>query len=185
MQYFKLRIFPETADLDEAIEKLGADAFGPGRFARAAFRLREGVAADPQLSFVAMHEDAFGNEKLAGSVRLTRILIGGRPALVLGPLVVPPEMKSIGIGRELMNRALLEARKLGHELVILVGDHPYYSRFGFERVPAGRITLPGPADPLRTLYFELVEGALSRFEGKATRLVQESHATEFSESAAA
>lgn len=173
MQYFKLTIVPESADLDERIEQLSADAFGPGRFARAAFRLREGVAPDPQLSFVAFHEDAFGNEKLAGSVRLTRILIGGKQALVLGPLVVLPEFKSLGIGRELMHRALHEARLAGHELVILVGDYPYYNRFGFERAPAGRIVLPGPADPARTLYCELVKGSLEHYEGRAMRMVQE------------
>lgn len=185
MQYFKLRIFPETPELADEIEQLAADAFGPGRFARAAFRLREGVPHDPDLSFAATHEDAFGAVTLAGSIRLTRIRIGGRPALVLGPLVVSPRAKSIGIGRELMNRALLEARKRGHEFVILVGDHAYYSRFGFEPAPKGRIVLPGPADPARTLYCELAPGALARFEGKATRDVQESHAPGFLDAVAA
>ena len=172
MQYFKLRIVPETANLDAQIEKLAADAFGPGRFARASFRLREGVKHDPRLSFIAFLEDASGKERLVGSVRLTPILIGGRPALVLGPLVVSPEAKSIGIGRELMHRALLEAQRDGHDFVILVGDHAYYRRFGFQPVPQGRITLPGPADPARTLYCELIAGALSQFSGRATRAVQ-------------
>ena len=172
MQYFRLRILPESQELADQIEQLAADAFGPGRFARAAFRLREGVAADPKLSFVAMMEDVHGVERLAGSIRLTPILIGDRPALVLGPLVVSPEAKSIGIGRELMHRSLKEAQDLGHEFVILVGDLAYYRRFGFMPVPHGRITLPGPADPARTLYCELVDGALANYEGRARRFVQ-------------
>ena len=101
MIYFTLRIRPETPDLDAAIETLGAQAFGPGRFARAAFRLREGVRHEPEFSFVALMQDAKGRESLAGSIRLTRILIGGEPALVLGPLVVSPQYKNLGIGREL------------------------------------------------------------------------------------
>jgi predicted N-acetyltransferase YhbS len=169
MIYFTLRIRPETPELDAAIEELGAQAFGPGRFARAAFRLREGVSHEPELSFVALMQDAKGKETLAGSIRLTRILIGGAPALVLGPLVVSPQYKNLGIGRELMNRALYAARARGEAFVILVGDEPYYGKFGFKIVPPGRITLPGPADPMRTLYCELQEGALERYGGAATR----------------
>lgn len=176
MHSFTLRICAETPDLDEAIEELSAAAFGPGRFARAAFRLREGVMHERELSFVAMMDRADGAASLAGSVRLTRIQIGGVPALVLGPLVVPPAAKNIGIGRELMNRSLFEAARRGHKLVILVGDFAYYAKFGFKRVPAGRIRLPGPADPARTLYCELVEGSLAQCQGAATRFVQECNA---------
>jgi len=171
MIYFTLRIRPETPDLDNAIEALGAEAFGPGRFARAAFRLREGVRHEQDLSFVALMQDARGTEKLAGSIRLTRIRIGSEPALVLGPLVVSPQYKSLGIGRELMNRALYAARARGDAFVILVGDEPYYGKFGFKVVPHGRITLPGPADPARTLYCELKDGAIERYSGAAGRYV--------------
>ena len=169
---FTLKIRPETPELDAAIEALCAKAFGPGRFARTAFRLREGVAHEPDLSFVALMEDALGNQSLAGSIRLTRISIGTKPALVLGPLVVEPQHKSMGIGRELMNRALFAAANRGDNLVILVGDEPYYGKFGFSAVPHGQITLPGPADPARTLYHELVDGALSHYCGRASRQLQ-------------
>ncbi|MCG6858785.1 MAG: N-acetyltransferase [Salaquimonas sp.] len=178
MTSFALRIRAETSDDDETVEQLAADAFGPGRFARAAFRLREGVEHEHSLSFVALmaretvggHED--GHEELVGSVRLTRILIGGKSALVLGPLIVARTRKNLGIGRELMHRALVKARGERHRLVILVGDYPYYAKFGFEKVPHGRITLPGPADPQRILYCELQAGALADYAGAATRYLQ-------------
>ncbi len=173
---FTLKIRPESRDLEDAIEALSARAFGPGRFARAAFRLREGVSHEHDLSFVALMEDAQGRESLAGSIRLTRIDIGGKPALVLGPLIVEPQYKSMGIGRELMDRALFAARHRGDRFVILVGDEPYYRRFGFKTVPHGQITLPGPADPARTLYRELGEGTLPLYRGAATKHVQRCNA---------
>ncbi|GIL02132.1 MAG: N-acetyltransferase [Alphaproteobacteria bacterium] len=169
MTYFTLRIRAEAPEDFASVEQLGAEAFGPGRFARAAFRLREGVAHEAGLSFVALMKNGSGVEELVGSVRLTRILIGCRPALVLGPLVVARSRKNLGIGRELMNRALHAAREQGHRLVILVGDQPYYARFGFRPVPAGRITLPGPADPARILYLELEPGALVDHAGAARK----------------
>jgi predicted N-acetyltransferase YhbS len=169
MSLFTLRIRAETPEDHEHVEDLGAKAFGPGRFARAAFRLREGVPPEAELSFVALMKNGKGVEELVGSVRLTRIMIGGAPALVLGPLVVVPSRKGIGIGRELMNRALHEAREQGHRLIILVGDHPYYAKFGFHPVPAGRITLPGPADPRRILYCELEPDSLADYAGPALR----------------
>lgn len=154
----------ETPDDHDAIEALGASAFGPGRFSRAAFRLREGVESDPELCF-----SAFLRNRLVGSVRLTRIDLAGRLALVLGPLVVDPSERKLGIGRELMNRSLHAARHAGHEFVILVGDHAYYRTFGFERVPNGRITFPGPADPARILACELVQGVSENYHGQARR----------------
>lgn len=169
MSLFTLRIRAETPEDFEPVEQLGAAAFGPGRFARAAFRLREGVRPEAPLSFVALMKNGSGVEELVGSVRMTRIGIGGVPALVLGPLVVARSHKNIGIGRELMNRCLHEARERGHRFVILVGDYPYYAKFGFHPVPAGRITLPGPADPERILYCELESGALAEYRGAAAR----------------
>lgn len=154
----------ETAKDRDAVEALGAAAFGPGRFTRVAFRLREGVVLDPSLSFVATDK-----HHVVGSVRLTRILIGGKVALLLGPLVIDPELRSFGIGRELMNRSLHEARGDGHAYVILVGDLAYYGRFGFVPIPPGRITLPGPAAPDRILGYALIPGAADRFCGAATR----------------
>ncbi|MEC9343132.1 MAG: N-acetyltransferase [Pseudomonadota bacterium] len=173
MTSFSLRIRLESPDDNDTVENLAAEAFGPGRFARAAFRLREGVPHEPSLSFVAMMAGAEGErEELAGSVRLTRIRIGADTALVLGPLIVARSRKNLGIGRELMHRSMLEAGRAGHRLVILVGDEPYYGKFGFRKVPPGRITLPGPADPQRILYCELVPGGLGETRGAASRFVQ-------------
>ncbi|MCB1448516.1 MAG: N-acetyltransferase [Nitratireductor sp.] len=172
MSSITLKIAPETAEQNEAVEWLGARAFGPGRFARAAFRLREGVGHERAFSFTAVLEDGNGGHVLAGSVRLTRILIGDNPALMLGPLVVSPHFKNLGIGRELMNRSLRMVRLAGERFVFLVGDEPYYRKFGFKALPVGRIILPGPADPARMLYCEMQAGALSDYSGMARRFVQ-------------
>lgn len=147
------------ADRD-AIDRMHERAFGPGRFARTAYRLREGVAPLADLSFVALV-----GTLIVGSVRLTSVLAGGRPALVLGPLTVEPAFMDRGIGGGLMHASLGAARDAGHELVLLVGDEPYYSRFGFKVVPLNRLTLPGPVDPRRFLYHELREGAFADVGG--------------------
>ncbi len=157
-------ILAETPCHFDAIETLAADAFGPGRFVKSAFRLREGVPHEAELSFVALDGGV-----VVGSVRQTRIQIGCRQAMVLGPLVVIPGLKSIGIGAALMERSMLAAKQAGHGLVILVGDEPYYARFGFQQVPMGQITLPGPADPARILYCEFEEGIVAEYAGMAER----------------
>ena len=151
------------ADLP-AIEKLDDRAFGPGRFALSAYRLREGVAPDSALSFVA-HVGTL----LVGANRMTAINCGSAPGLLLGPLTVDPPFRSRGIGEALMKKSLEAARAAGHRLVILVGDEPYYARAGFRRVPMGRLTMPGPVDPARVLYCELVEGAFEGVKGAITR----------------
>jgi predicted N-acetyltransferase YhbS len=84
---------------------------------------------------------------------------------LLGPLAVAPDLQGIGIGRSLMRRGLAEARNLGHRLVILVGDEPYYGRLGFRQVPAGQLLMPGPVEPARLLYLELDPGALEAARG--------------------
>lgn len=151
---------PETADDQAAIDLLHDHAFGPGRFARTAARLREGVPADPVLSLVAIQSG-----RLAGSVKMTPITIGTAPALLLGPLAVDPDFGNRGIGRSLVRETCAQARALGHRLVLLVGDLPYYGPLGFHPVPQHRITLPGPVDPRRLLIAELVEGAAATAEG--------------------
>jgi predicted N-acetyltransferase YhbS len=148
------------ADL-AAIEKLDERAFGPGRFARSAYRLREGVAPDYQLSYVAR-----GGTLLVGANRMTPILCGGTPALLLGPLSVEPAFRSGGIGETLVTKSLEAARVAGHRLVLLVGDTAYYGRMGFKPVPQGRLVFIGPVDPERLLYCELVEGAFSGVGGR-------------------
>lgn len=145
-----------------AVDYLHERAFGPGRFARSAYRLREGTPPDPKLSYVA-RVGTF----LVGCNRLTPIRIGATPALLLGPLVVDPAFASRGIGLALLHASLEAATAAGHRLVLLVGDEPYYARVGFKRVPAGRVTLPGPVDPNRVLWRALVPGADEGVSGEA------------------
>jgi predicted N-acetyltransferase YhbS len=151
---------PEDA---RAIDRLHERAFGPGRFARTAFRLREGAPPRLDLSFVARI-----GSMLVGSNRMTEIRIGRKAALLLGPLTVEPAFQSLGIGVTLMEASTAAARAAGHDLVILVGDEPYYSRVGFRRVPPGRVVLPGPVDPGRLLVLEIADGAFEGVEGMAT-----------------
>jgi predicted N-acetyltransferase YhbS len=155
-----LTILPETADDAVPIERLHERTFGPGRYAKSAYRLREGMGHQLDLSFTARI-----GTLLVGSVRLTRVRIGETPALLLGPLTIEPPFRDRGIGKAMMERALNDARARGHRLVVLVGDEPYYARVGFKRVPNGAITMPGPADPARMLAAELVEGALTGVSG--------------------
>lgn len=160
MNSSKIVITSQLAHHCASVEKLGADAFGPGRFARTAFRLREGVAAEPDLCFVALDDD-----QVVGSVQMTRVMIGNNTGLVLGPLVVAPDYKQSGIGSELMTMAVDASRNKGWELIVLVGDEPYYKPFGFKVVDYGRLQMPGPVDPARFLYCELKSGAYSKFSG--------------------
>lgn len=165
MTELSLIIRPEQPSDSDAIERLHERAFGPGRFARTASRLREGAPHLLDLSFTALV-----GTLLVGSVRLTPIMAGEEPALMLGPLTVEPAFESRGIGAALMNRSLQAAKEKGHTLVLLVGDEPYYSRFGFKRVPLRQLELPGPVNPDRFLALELVEGILSRAKGPVTPL---------------
>jgi predicted N-acetyltransferase YhbS len=158
---YRLEQAADTAEIDA----LHAESFGPGRFARAAFRLREGVPHDPTLSFVALAGDA-----LIASVRLTPIRIGGRPALLLGPLAVKPAHKGKGAGKHLVRIALDAARQAGHRVVLLVGDEPYYGPLGFRRLAREAITLPAPVDPDRVLVAGLTEDALDGLAGAAERI---------------
>jgi len=164
MTELTLDVTPLTpADLPQ-IEKLDERAFGPGRFTRTAYRLREGVAPLANLSFVARV-----GKFLVGANIMTPISCGGAPALLLGPLTVEPAFRSRGIGERLIKQSLDAARASGHRLIVLVGDEPYYSRIGFKRAPMGRLMLPGPVDPARILYCELQEGAFEGVSGPVTR----------------
>src|SRR5262245_19686126 len=157
MSDLSITILPETADDALAIERLHERTFGPGRYARTAYRIREQIAHRLDLSFTARI-----GTLLVGSVRLTSIRIGDVPALLLGPLTIEPPFRERGIGRALIDRAIQEGRAQGHRLIVLVGDEPYYARSGFKRIPKGRVTMSGPVDPARLLVAELVDGA---FEG--------------------
>jgi predicted N-acetyltransferase YhbS len=156
-----ITILPETADDALAIERLHERTFGPGRFARTAYRIREGIAHDLALSYTARI-----GTLLVGALRLSPVRIGETPALLLGPLTIEPPFRDRGIGMALMQRALADAKERGHKLVILVGDEPYYARVGFKRVkPSGRVKMPGPVDPARLLVAELAEGAFEGVKG--------------------
>jgi len=157
MNDISLTIAPETAADAAAIERLHERTFGPGRYAKTAYRLREQVAHRLNVSFTARI-----GTLLVGSVRLSPIRIGETKGLLLGPLTVEPAFREHGVGQALIERALKDAKAKGHRLVILVGDEPYYGKSGFKRIPLGRATMPGPVDPARLLVAELEPGA---FEG--------------------
>ena len=166
-------IVPETIVHESAIEKLHADAFGPGRFARAAFRLREQGPHDPRLSFVAIGEGE--DEAFLGSLRMTWIetQATGARGLLLGPLAVLEELKGQGIGKGLLRHAVDAAGRSGAGYILLVGDEPYYWPFGFHAVTPGAVVMPGPVDPKRLLVCTLqpdapVPGGLVRWAEGAT-----------------
>ena len=148
-----------------AADAIVAAAFGPGRFAKSAYRLREGVACVPELSYVAEE-----GSRIVGTVRYWPVTIGGEAALMLGPIAIVADRQGQGIALALMQTTLAEAKRLGHRAVILVGDEPYYGRAGFKRIqPAGRITMPGPVDYARLLGLSLVEGALEAMKGEVRK----------------
>lgn len=157
MNDISVSIQPEAPDDAVAIERLHERTFGPGRYAKTAYRLREQVEHIRELSFTARI-----GTLLIGSVWLSPIRIGEAKALLLGPVTVEPAFRDRGVGQALIERALQEAKDKGHRLVVLVGDEAYYEKCGFKRIPRGRAIMPGPVDPARLLLAELTEGA---FEG--------------------
>ncbi len=158
------KIRPERPEDAPLVDALNEAAFGPGRFAKSAYRLREGVSQAANLSFVAVE-----GRKFRGSVRFWPIVVGGHDALMLGPLAVQSDQRGRGIGVGLMEHALGEARRLGHQVVILVGDEPYYARVGFAKLPPGRIRFPGPVDASRILGLSLKSGAALNLSGEVRR----------------
>lgn len=161
-----------------AVEALLDVAFGPDRHRKTTYRLREGVAALPELSYVALDEGEDGREEVIGTIRYWPVLIGGAtPSLMLGPIAVAQHVQSLGLGSKLIGTTLDKARALGHRSVILVGDAPYYRRFGFTRGLTLGLFLPGPVDPDRFLGLELVSGALASASGLVTRASGETAGT--------
>jgi len=160
MNEISVRIEPEAPDDAVAIERLHERTFGPGRYARTAYRLREQVEHIRELSFTARI-----GTLLVGSVWLSPIRIGEAKALLLGPVTVEPAFRDRGVGQALIERALKQAKDKGHRLVILVGDEAYYEKCGFKPIPNARATMPGPVDPARLLLAELAEGAFEGISG--------------------
>lgn len=156
-----LTITQEAPSDAPILSRLAANAFGPGRFARTAYRVREGVPPVAGLCLTGKHDGA-----VVGGVRFTCVSIGEEDkALLLGPLVIDPNHTGNGYGGTLMREGLARAKAKGYRLVVLVGDEPYYGRFGFVRTPPGQIRMPGPVDPNRLLALELVPGALAAARG--------------------
>ncbi|RYG90495.1 N-acetyltransferase [Loktanella sp. IMCC34160] len=143
----------ETAEDWWEVEALYDLCFAPGRTALSSYRLREGVAPIAPLCFTARDEAGI----LGGAIRNWPVRVGGKLAILLGPVAVHPTRQGEGLGAYLMRRVIEEARELGWERIMLVGDYPYYSRFGFERLEG--VEMPPPTNPDRVLGQDLVPGA--------------------------
>jgi predicted N-acetyltransferase YhbS len=154
----------ENPDDDARIEALNAEGFGPGRFVKSAYRLREGVKPVAGLSFVAV-EDGI----LRGSVRFWPVRIGGHEELLLGPLAVQGNQRGRGIGIALMQAGIMAAQRGPWRGIILVGDEPYYAKVGFSRLPPGRVKFPGPVDQNRILGLSLKAGEILNLSGEVRR----------------
>jgi predicted N-acetyltransferase YhbS len=159
------QIRPEGPKDADDVASLDEDGFGPGRFAKSAWRLREGVAPEHALNFVAADEAG----TLLGSVRFWPILVGGEKSLLLGPLAVKSELRGQGIGIALMHAGIDAAKAAGFKTILLVGDEPYYARVGFAPLASGKVRFPGPVDRTRILGLALVDGALDGLSGGITR----------------
>ena len=155
-------IRPEIPSDVAARERLLDRAFGRNRHRKTSQKLRDGRATSPGLAFTALSKSG----KVIGTIRLWDIVAGSAGAsLLLGPLAVDSAYKGRGIGSALMQHALLEAEKQGHASVVLVGDAPYYSRFGFRPELVADLHMPGPVERNRFLGLELAPGALDGAEG--------------------
>lgn len=158
MVTIRTELASDVVSRDRLLDK----AFGKTRVRKTSERLREGRLPADGLAFTAV--DAKG--RVIGSVRLWSIIAGSAgPSLLLGPLVVDCKVQGQGIGRALMDHALNTARVLGHDSVLLVGDAPYYARFGFDVAYTRSLHLPGPVERTRFLGLELTPGALDGAEG--------------------
>jgi predicted N-acetyltransferase YhbS len=153
----------ERASDVAAREALLDACFGADRHTRTCQRLRDGHTPAEGLALSAV-----ARGKLVGTLRLWHVSVGGKPALVLGPLAVDEASRKLGVGAALMERAVAVAGQRGHGAVILLGDAPYYARFGFSADKTGELRLPGPFDRDRLLGYELREGALDGASGMIT-----------------
>jgi len=138
-----------------AREALLDACFGDNRHTRTCQRLRDGRAPAEGLALSAV-----ARGRLVGTVRLWHVSAGGVPALILGPLAVDSAYRKFGVGAALMDHALAAARARGHRAALLLGDAPYYARFGFSAAKTGELQLPGAFERERLLALEFAEGAL-------------------------
>lgn len=154
---------PEKPDDHWEVEALYDTCFAPGREALSSYRLRDGIRPVPGLSRVARDEGGI----LAGAIRYWPVHIGETDALLLGPVAVHPTRQGEGLGRDLIEDSLALAAPLGWDRVMLVGDAPYYGRFGFVRLDG--VVMPPPTNPDRVLGRALVAGAWDGVRGDVTR----------------
>jgi len=161
------RILPETPADSFEVEMLYDLAFAPGRTALSSYQLRKGVAPIGELATIA--RDEF--DSVVGAIRYWPVRIGaaGDPALLLGPVATHPTRQGEGLGALLIMETLERARDLGWTRVVLVGDEPYYRRFGFSRQLAHRLNFPNPINLQRLLARELVDGSMEGIEGDVRR----------------
>lgn len=161
------RILREKPDDSAEVEFLLDLAFAPGRTALSSYRLRDGIAPVAELGLVVRDE----YDALAAAIRYWPVRVGaaGAPALLLGPVAVHPTRQGEGLGGLLIAESLERAREMGWTRVILVGDEPYYRRFGFSRDAARGLDYPPPTNPDRLLARALVDGAFDGVEGMVRR----------------
>ncbi|MFT4347451.1 GNAT family N-acetyltransferase [Bartonella ancashensis] len=157
----KVTYWSEANEHIVQIEQINRAVFGPGRFVRASYLLRESGEHDRRFSFVACLENY-----VIGSVRMTSVQIGIQSAYLLGPLVVRPGYENSGIGSRLMQTVLQAVKDYNIGLIILVGNKEYYGRFGFKNVKYKQIHMPAPVEPQRLLALELQEGILKAVRGR-------------------
>ncbi len=154
-----MHISQTTASDRPEIEQLLDTAFGPDRHTRTAYRLRDGSTPVAELCFVARRDDDVCKAHLCGSIEFWPIEVANPetgaalPALLLGPIAVAEECRGLGLGGQLIRLGLETAEKLGHHLIILVGDPEYYSRFGFSNEATGAWTMPGPFEQRRLMAY--------------------------------
>lgn len=147
------------------VEALYDLCFAPGRTALSSYRLRDDVPKVKDLCHVLRD----GEGVLAAVIRYWPVLVGGQPVLLLGPVAVHPTRQGEGLGGLLIHESLAEAQRLGWQRVLLVGDKPYYRRFGFEKIE--NVEMPPPTNPDRVLALELEPGGWDGVRGKVTRYV--------------
>ena len=156
-----MALTPWRPDHAQAAETLIDRAFGPGRLAKTAERVREHATFRPDLSACALFDGA-----LVGAVRMWSVAVGGAPAVFLGPIAVEPAFRHHRLGGELVEHACAAATQAGETAVILVGDRGFFDPLGFSTVPPGRVGPPGPVDPARLFWKALRPGALEAMAGE-------------------
>lgn len=157
------RLTPETHADGYEVEMLLDLCFAPGRTALSSYRLRDGV--DPVRELCLTLRDDSGT--MMAAIRYWPVRVGGRLVLLLGPVAVHPTAQGEGLGALLMRESLELAQKTGWERVMLVGDYPYYRRFGFEKLE--HVEMPPPTNPDRVLGLELQPGAWNGVHGHVER----------------